>query len=98
MYTEKEMRSRIRRLWLSLFRKKGFDVLVTHAAAYGCGDLDTNAHRGFHCFCDLMEKYHPGHMIHGHVHRNYGSDLPAISRYQDTEVINAFQYQILEIG
>ena len=41
MYTEREMAWRIKKLKFSLFRKKGFDVLVTHAAACGRGDLDT---------------------------------------------------------
>ena len=32
-YTEREMDWRIRKLWFSLRRKKGFDILLTHAPA-----------------------------------------------------------------
>lgn len=96
MYTEKEMRIRILKLWFSLFKKKGFDILVTHAAAYGCGDLDTIPHRGFRCFLKLMEKYRPKYMIHGHVHRSYNYKLPVVSHYHNTQIINAFGFYILE--
>lgn len=95
MYTESEMRWRIARLWFSLFKKKGFDILVTHAAAYGQGDLNTIPHRGFKCFLRLMEKYHPRYMIHGHVHRNYGYKIPVISQYCDTKIINAFRSHVI---
>lgn len=97
MYTEKEMRIRIKKLRFPLFRKKGFDVLVTHAAARGYGDLDTVPHRGFQCFLPLLDRYCPAYMIHGHVHRNYGHKLPAMSRYNETVIINAFRYYILEV-
>ncbi|MBQ9156273.1 MAG: metallophosphoesterase [Eubacterium sp.] len=97
MYTEREMKRRIRRLGFQLWRKKGFDVLVTHAAAYGCGDLDTHVHRGFNCFLDLIDRWHPACMVHGHVHRNYGQDFAAVRQYQDTRIINACGYQVLEI-
>lgn len=96
MYTESEMKIRIARLWFALHKKKGFDVLVTHSALYGHGDLDTRAHRGFRCFRKLIEKYQPRYMIHGHVHRNYGYNIKAVSRYRDTVVINAFRSYILE--
>ena len=33
MFTEREMRSRIRRLWFKIHRHRGFDVLVTHSPA-----------------------------------------------------------------
>lgn len=97
MYTELEMRLRIARLWFSLFRKKGFDVLVTHAAAYGQGDLETIPHRGFRCFLNLLKKYRPRYMIHGHVHKNYGYRLPLVSQYYDTRIINAFKSYVLNL-
>jgi Icc-related predicted phosphoesterase len=97
MYTEREMERRILRQRLSLFRKKGFDVLVTHAAAWGITDMDSPVHRGFKCFLPLMEKYSPQYMVHGHVHRSYGYNLPVLSSYKDTTIINAFGYYFFEI-
>lgn len=92
MYTEYEMKMRIAKLWLQITKHKGFDVLVTHAPAYGHGDMDTAAHRGFKCFVDLIEKYKPKYMIHGHVHKNYGVNVKTVSKHEETIVINAYEY------
>ena len=97
MYTEGEMRLRILKLWPKLLRHHGFDVLVTHAPAYGLGDLDTIPHRGFKCFLKLMEKYGPRYMLHGHVHRNYGLKIPKVNQYKDTKIVNAYGYYLLEL-
>ncbi len=59
MYTEKQMRGRILRLWPKLCRHKGFDVLVTHAPVYNLTDLNDLPHRGFACFTELLDKYKP---------------------------------------
>jgi Icc-related predicted phosphoesterase len=92
MFTEGQMRRRIRRLWFQLWRHKGFDILVTHAPAYGVNDLDDLPHRGFECFLKLLEKFKPKYFIHGHVHRNYGIKIPRVCKREDTTIINAFEY------
>lgn len=92
MYTEKQMKRRIFKLGLQLWKKKGFDILLTHAPAYGLNDEEHIAHRGFECFIELLEKYKPKYFIHGHVHRNYGQNIPQICNYQDTVVVNAYEY------
>lgn len=96
-YTEKEMKRRIRKLFLKLFCKKGFDILVTHAPAAGINDGEDLSHRGFSCFRTLMEKYQPKYFIHGHVHLNYGRKYPREDTYGNTKVINAFNHHIIEI-
>jgi Icc-related predicted phosphoesterase len=92
MFTERQMRRRIRRLWFQLWRHKGFDILVTHAPAYGVNDLDDLPHRGFECFLKLLEKYKPKYFIHGHVHWNYGIKIPRVCKREDTTIVNAFEY------
>lgn len=47
MYTEAQMRCRIRRLWFQLHKYGGFDILVTHAPARHINDFDNLSHRGF---------------------------------------------------
>lgn len=96
MYTEKQMKRRIHRVSLQLWKKKGFDILLTHAPAYGVNDLDNVAHRGFECFLDLLNKYRPKYFIHGHVHMSYDHKVPKISSYGETTVINAYEYCKLE--
>ena len=97
MYTEEQMARRIRKLWWKIRKNKGVDVLVTHAPAFGEGDLDTIPHRGFRCFLKFMEKYRPRYMLHGHVHRNYGFKIPVTQRYLDTEIINACGAYLLDL-
>ena len=92
MYTERRMRLRILRLQWALHRKHGFDLLVTHAPIYDFDDLDSLSHRGFACFGTLLEKYRPAAMLHGHVHLNYGPNLPRISDYHGVPVVNAFDH------
>lgn len=96
-YTEKQMRKRVKRLRTKLFLKRGFDILVTHAPAYGVNDTDTQCHRGFEIFGELIEKYKPKYFVHGHVHMNYGRQFPREAMIGDTKVINAYNHYIVEI-
>ena len=96
-FTSLEMKKRIRKLWLKLKWKKGFDILVTHAPAQGIHDAEDLCHRGFKAFIDLIEKYHPKYFVHGHVHMNYGRQFPREDMLGDTRVINAFEKYIIEI-
>ena len=88
-YTEWEMKRRIRRLWFKLLRRKGFDILVTHAPAYQLNDGRDLPHQGFRSFIKLIEKYKPRIFLHGHVHLSYGRVHKRYDKYQETNVINA---------
>ena len=85
------MRKRIRRLWLPLHLGGGFDILVTHAPARHINDFDSLSHRGFECFGELLDQYHPKVFIHGHIHRNYGMHIPRETVYGSTVIYNAFE-------
>lgn len=95
-YNEHEMRQRIRKLKWQLFRKKGFDILVTHAPAKGVNDLDDLPHQGFACFKELIANYQPKLFIHGHVHANYGSGFKREDWIDKTKVVNAFEHYYIE--
>ena len=95
-YTEREMRKRVRKLRWKLFRSKGFDILVTHAPAYGLNDGDDLPHRGFKVFNTLIEKYNPKYFLHGHVHMRYGRKHVRFDTCKDTKVINAFERCVFE--
>ena len=96
-YTERQMQRRIRKLRFPLWRTKGVDIVVTHAAPAGLGDAEDPAHRGFQAFRDLLDKYRPGHLIHGHVHMTYGHNTARELDYHDTKIINAYERYIIEI-
>ena len=63
------------RLTLPLLRRRGFDVLLTHAPARGIGDEPDRAHTGFSAFLRLMDRDHPQAMVHGRVHAPYRCDF-----------------------
>ncbi len=95
-YTEREMRKRVRKLRWKFFRSKGFDILVTHAPAFGLNDGDDLPHRGFQVFNTLIEKYNPKYFLHGHVHMRYGRKHVRFDTCGDTQVINAFERCVFE--
>lgn len=96
-YTEREMARRIRRLWFQLWRAGGVDLVLTHSPPRGFGDAEDYAHQGFACFVDLLDKYQPRYLVHGHVHTNYGANRPRVIQRGETTIINAFERYILEI-
>ena len=96
-YTETEMRLRIAKLRWKLWRMKGVDIVVTHAAPEGLGDAEDRAHWGFESFRKLMDKYHPKYLIHGHVHMSYDHKVPREIEYNGTKVINAYERYVIEI-
>lgn len=95
-YTEKAMQKRVRKLRRQLFRNKGFDILVTHAPAFGLNDGDDLPHRGFQVFNTLIEKYNPKYFLHGHVHMRYGRKHVRFDTCGGTKVINAFERCVFE--
>lgn len=92
MYTERQMNRRIHKLRLQLWKNRGFDILLTHAPARHMGDLDSLAHQGFACFTQLLSRYQPRFFVHGHVHRDYGANIPQRTEHGATTVINAYNY------
>lgn len=97
LYSEKAMEKRIERLKNMIKFYNGFDILLTHSPAAGYGDLEDLPHKGFECFNDLLEKYHPKYMIHGHVHKTYG-DFDRVRKHPSgTTIINAFSSYELEL-
>ena len=96
-YTEKQMRRRIRKLKFQLWRHRGVDVVVTHAAPEGLGDDEDVAHWGFESLRELIETYHPAYLVHGHVHMTYNHEIPREMEHQGTRVVNAFERYTIEI-
>ena len=96
-YTEREMRCRLRKLWLPLLRSRGVDIVVTHAPPRGQGDGEDRPHWGFEVFLELIRKYKPRYLLHGHVHTSYGQNAPRIRNLEDTVLINTCERYVLEI-
>lgn len=96
-YTDAQMRRRIRRLRLWLWMYRGVDIVVTHAPPAGLGDAEDPAHWGFPALRQLLDKYHPQYLVHGHTHMNYGHRIPREIDFNGTKIINAFERYEFEI-
>lgn len=96
-YTEAQMRRRIQKLRWKLWRMGGVDIVVTHAAPEGLGDDEDRAHWGFTALRDLIDKYQPQYLVHGHVHMSYGHQIPRVIDYNCTKIINAFERCTIEV-
>lgn len=96
-YTESEMRRRIRKLRFALWRSGGVDIVVTHAPPHGLGDDTDRAHWGFEALVELLDKYQPSYLLHGHVHSNYSINRSRIHSRGNSTIINTFERYTLEI-
>lgn len=90
-YTERQMKARVNKLKFQLLRRRGFDILVTHAPAYQLNDGMDLPHQGFRAFLTLLDRYRPKFFLHGHVHMSYGRRHKRYDKYQDTHVINVYE-------
>jgi Icc-related predicted phosphoesterase len=100
-YTDREMAWKVRRLMPELvlnklFRGRHLDILITHAPPQGIHDKADLCHQGFRALRTFIERFRPRYLIHGHVHV-YSPNEITESVYQDTTVLNAYGYRILEI-
>lgn len=95
-YTPRQMQWRALRCAPALFRRGGFDILLTHAPALGVNDGTDLAHTGFDVFNTLMDRYKPKYFVHGHIHMNYGLQYPRLCSYGETQVINAYESYVFD--
>lgn len=96
-YTELQMNRRILRLSLKLWWQGGVDIVVTHAPPKGFGDGADYAHRGFEALVPFMDWAEPSYLVHGHVHMNYGTDIPRQIIRGKTTIVNAYERYVLEV-
>jgi Icc-related predicted phosphoesterase len=71
------------------------DIMITHAPPRGIHDRPTQAHTGLDAFLWLMRTFKPRLLLHGHTHR-YRQDVPSVTRYLETEVLNVYPYRVIE--
>ena len=55
------------------------------------------AHRGFEAFFPFLDRFKPAYLIHGHVHMNYGLNIPRKVQRGCTTIINAWERYVLEV-
>ena len=98
-YTQREMKLKAWLLARHLVKNRmrwgrHLDILITHSPAYGIHDGKDTAHQGFKVFIDVMTRFRPRYLLHGHTHHYGRGDRQ--TRYLDTKVINVHPYHLLE--
>ena len=96
-YSERQMRMRIAKLRFALWRTGGVDIVVTHAPPFGIGDASDPAYQGFEALRDLLDKYHPKYLLHGHVHLRYNFGAKREHEYMGTKVVNTFERYVIDL-
>ncbi len=92
---EQALRLAVKIMWATIQRRRRLDFLLTHSPAAGINDGTDYAHQGFLAVRWLLDRFQPRYFIHGHMHR-YDPRLPMRSMHGKTEVINAFDFQLID--
>ncbi len=100
-YTEWQMQWMILKmapklLWNRYRHGRALDILVSHSPPRHVGDRDDFAHQGFVSMRRFLRWFRPKYQMHGHIHL-YDRSKPNTVRFMDTDVINVFPYQRLEL-
>jgi Icc-related predicted phosphoesterase len=96
-YTENQMKKRIRGLRLSIWWRKGIDIIITHAPPRHIHDAEDLCHRGFRSFRNLIDRYQPSYFIHGHIHAHFENAQERMTKIQRTRVVNTYGYHLIEV-
>ena len=97
MYSEDEMRRRMKKAARQANLMGGVDILLTHAPARGFGDMDDLPHMGFECFNEVMTRFSPMYMVHGHVHKAYGHFQQVREHPAGTRIVNACGHYVMDL-
>ncbi len=96
-YTDGQMDKIIFRMWFSLWKKGGVNLVVTHAPPKNIQDGPDHCHTGFGSFVKLIAKRKPDYFIHGHIHKEFKNFEERTTIVNSTKVINTCGFTILEI-
>lgn len=96
-YTEREMGAFIRRLRFQLWRRKGVDLVVTHAPPRYIHDAEDRCHKGFKVFRKYIDRYQPRYFLHGHIHKLFSDNSERVTTVNSTKVINCYGYYTFEL-
>jgi len=99
-YSEASMRLRTWQMFPELLLNRvrhgrALDILITHAPPRGIHDGPDLPHKGFGAFIELMDRFEPRYLLHGHKHI-YGHETHK-STYKTTQVINVHPSYLLKM-
>ncbi|MDQ3444042.1 MAG: metallophosphoesterase [Chloroflexota bacterium] len=85
-----------RLIWNRIRYGRYLDLLVTHAPPRDVNDREDIAHRGFRAMRAFLKRFAPAYQVHGHIHL-YDRSISNTVRFLDTDVINIYPYQTLDL-
>lgn len=85
-----------RLFWNRLRYGRYLDLLVTHAPPRDVNDREDIAHKGFKAMRAFLKRFSPAYQLHGHIHL-YDRSIPNTIRFLETDVINVYPYQTLDL-
>ena len=68
----------------------------THPTPPVCHDASDRPHRGFEAYSNLINRYRPRLLLHGHTHRSFGIGKRELS-LGNTRVIDAHRYVLVDV-
>lgn len=78
-------------------RRRGLDVLLTHAAPKGPHEGADRPHRGVPAFNRIHRLWRPRLHVHGHVHLSGANARREYLAEEGVRVVNAFEFTIIEL-
>jgi Icc-related predicted phosphoesterase len=102
-FSETQMMARCLRLatrimWYNAHRRRGLDVMLSHAPLAGIHDGADRPHRGSKAFVTLQRWFRPRYWIHGHVHRSYSYGVATETYFNHTHILNTAGYRDMTIN
>lgn len=95
-YTQEKMQKRVKKLIRTA--RGPIDIFVTHSPTANLGDNPTShCHVGFKSFYQVYDQLKPKYHLYGHNHFTYGSSAKRQLNYGETQLINGYNYFILEV-
>ena len=49
------------------------------------------------CLTEFLIREQPKLFLHGHIHRSYGRDIPRSTMRGDTQIVNTYEYTVVEL-
>jgi len=96
-YTENQMRFKLLRLKLGIWRSGRLDIVIAHAPPRHVHDAEDLCHRGFRSYRRLIDRHAPRYFIHGHIHRDFDTPEARVTVVNRTHVVNTYGYHVVEI-
>lgn len=96
-YTDLQMKKMIRSLKTRIWWQGGIDIMISHAPPRHVHDAEDRCHRGFNSFHQVIDRYAPQYLIHGHIHAIFNNPSERTTIVKQTKVVNSYGHFLLQV-